>query len=379
MDHFPSRRERIQRYVAENDLDGFLVTTPANVSYLTNFSGDSSYLLVGSGRPPPHPALSPSAGEGGCLLVSDGRYTEQIRRECPGLATVIRPPSVRIGPATAEVVHKLEWKRVGFESGHMTVAELSRFREGAPGVDWKPCDDVVEAGRARKDASEVAEIREAIGMAERAFARFAKSIRPEDSEKQLGDRMEMLIRDEGGRCGSFPTIVAADTQAALPHAPPRTTPIAGCELVLVDWGASGRFYKSDLTRVLPSRKISPKFEQIYALVRRAQERAIAAIRPGVKAQDVDAEARAVFDEAGFGDFFSHGLGHGLGHDIHEAPWLRQANEATLEAGMVLTVEPGLYFTDWGGIRIEDDVLVTETGCEVLTSVTKDWRELMLGF
>jgi Xaa-Pro aminopeptidase len=359
-----SRRERIERYVAANDLDGFLVTTPANVSYLTNFSGDSSYLLI---------------GREGSLLVSDGRYTEQILRECPGLPTVIRPPHIRIGPATAQVIQKLEWRRIGFESGHMTVAELQRFRDGVPAADWKPCDDVVETGRARKDATEVAAIREAIGMAERAFARFVKSVRPEDSEKQLGDRLEMLIRDEGGRCGSFPAIVAADTQAALPHAPPRTTPIAGCELVLVDWGACGRFYKSDLTRVLPTRKISPKFEQVYALVLRAQERAIARIRPGVKAQDVDAEARAVFEEAGFGQFFSHGLGHGLGHDIHEAPWLRQANEATLEAGMIVTVEPGLYFTEWGGIRIEDDVLVTEDGCEVLTSVTKDFRFLILDF
>jgi Xaa-Pro aminopeptidase len=364
MDHHPLRREHVQQFVAEHELDGFVVTTPANVSYLTNFSGDSSYLLVGRKK---------------CLLVSDGRYTEQLAGECPGLETHIRPPSIRIGPATAGIIAKLGWRQIGFEAGHLTVAELQRFLEGVPEANWRPCEEVVETARACKDPSEIAAIKEAIGMAERAFDRFVKSIKTEDTEKKLGDRMEMFLRDEGGRCGSFPTIVAGDKQAALPHAPARTEPIAGCELLLVDWGASGRFYKSDLTRVLHGRKISPKFEQMYELVMRAQKRAMAKIRPGVPAQDVDAEARAVFEEAGFGQFFSHGLGHGIGFDIHESPWLRPNNPAEMQAGMVVTVEPGLYFPDWGGIRIEDDVLVTEDGCEVLTSVTKDFRFLILDF
>jgi Xaa-Pro aminopeptidase len=364
MPHHALRREHVQRFVVEHELDGFVVTTPANVSYLTNFSGDSSYLLISPRK---------------CLLVSDGRYTEQLREECPGLATEIRPPSLRIGPATAQVIAKLGWRNIGFEAGDLTIAELQRFLEIVPEANWRPCDEIVETARATKDDIEILAIKEAIDIAERAFARFRESITPLDSEKKLTDRMEMLVRDEGGRCGSFPAIVGADRQAALPHAPARTQPIAGCELLLVDWGASGRFYKSDLTRVLPTRKISPKFEQMYALVAKAQERAIAKLRPGVPAQDVDAEARAVFDEAGFGQFFSHGLGHGLGHDIHEAPWLRPNNPAILQPGMVVTVEPGLYFPDWGGIRIEDDVLILEDGCEVLTSVTRDFRELKLSF
>jgi Xaa-Pro aminopeptidase len=246
----------------------------------------------------------------------------------------------------------------------------------ATNVQWLPCEDVIESRRAIKDASEVEETRAVIGIAERAFGRLRSSVHGQDSEKGLSDRMEMLLREEGAKCSSFPTIVAADRQAALPHAPQRTQPVSGSELLLIDWGASVR-YKSDLTRTLPTSKITPTFERVYLAVRRAQERAIDKIRPGVRCCDVDAEARAALDEAGFGKFFSHGLGHGLGRDIHEAPWLKPGNEAVLQPGMIVTVEPGVYLPEWGGIRIEDDVLVTPDGCEVLTQVTHDWRELGL--
>jgi Xaa-Pro aminopeptidase len=142
-------------------------------------------------------------------------------------------------------------------------------------------------------------------------------------------------------------------------------------MLLVDWGAVGRFYNCDLTRVFAGHRISPKLEQVYGVVLRAQQRALAAIRPGVRARDVDAEARAVIDQAGFGQFFGHGLGHGVGLQIHEAPAIRQNSEAVLQAGMVFTIEPGIYLPGWGGVRIEDDVLVTPDGFEVLTHVPKE--------
>src|SRR5262249_23705770 len=149
--------------------------------------------------------------------------------------------------------------------------------------------------------------------------------------------------------------------------------------VLVDWGASDRLYKSDLTRLLLTRKISTKLEKVYGVVLRAQEAALKVIRPGVKGHEVDAAARAVIADAGPGDHFGHGLGHGLGLQVHEAPALRQNSEAVLQPGMVTTVEPGIYLPGWGGVRLEDDVLVTPDGCEVLTSVTKDWQALICDF
>ena len=160
-------------------------------------------------------------------------------------------------------------------------------------------------------------------------------------------------------------------RSALPHARPTTTTrIGDDDFVLIDWGATGRPYKSDLTRVLVTGKVTPEFEKVYRTVLAAQERGIAAIRPGVRAQDVDAEARSVIEQAGFGRFFDHGLGHGLGMDIHEAPRLRKESETILQPGMIVTVEPGIYLPDWGGVRIEDDVLVTPDGCEVLTHLPK---------
>jgi Xaa-Pro aminopeptidase len=362
MHPYPGRRDRLASRATAEGLDGFLVTNPVNVSYLTGFSGDSSYLLVSPRR---------------TVLVSDGRYVEQLQQECADLEASIRPPSVRITPATAQVIQSLGWRRVGFESGHLTVAEFERFRADVPTASWKPVEDAVERVRVRKDESEVAQLRQAIAIAEAAFAQFRGSLGSEDTEKKLTDRIETLVRECGGRCCSFPAIIGVDERAALPHAPPTDKTLAGGSLLLVDWGASGRFYKSDLTRVLALRKISPKFEQVYGVVLRAQARAVSRIRPGVKASDVDAEARLVFEEAGFGSFFSHGLGHGIGLEVHEAPGLRPQSETSLEPGMVVTVEPGLYFPGWGGIRIEDDVLVTPDGCEVLTSVPKDLASVVV--
>ena len=229
----------------------------------------------------------------------------------------------------------------------------------------------MESLRVRKDASEIAQIREAIGIAERAFGMFCAMLRPEDCEKESCDNLEMYIRRAGGQCASFPSIVAVGERAALPHAPPTQRCVSEAGLLLVDWGASGAFYKSDLTRVLATRRISPKLEKVYAVVLKAQEHALRAIRPGVKASDIDAEARSVIARAGFGQFFGHGLGHGIGLQVHEAPMLRQNSAAVLEEGMVVTVEPGIYLPGWGGVRIEDDVLVTPDGCEVLTHVPKD--------
>jgi Xaa-Pro aminopeptidase len=356
MDYPAQRRQRLALCLAEEGLNALLVSSPVNVTYLTGFSGESSYLVLTRDRP---------------VLVSDARYTEQIAAECPGLEAHIRPPTRNLHQAVAEVLGRLGVRAVGFESGHLTVAEWETLRDLAKTVDWKGGRDRVERLRAVKDPSEVAEIREAIGIAERAFTVFRALLRPEDREKDLCDALDHYVRRAGGQGASFPPIVAAGVRAALPHAPPTEKAVGEADFVLVDWGASGRFYKSDLTRVLATRRISPKLEEVYRVVLTAQERAVGMIRPGTRAHEIDAEARSVIAQAGFGEFFGHGLGHGLGLQVHEAPALRPNSEAVLEPGMVMTVEPGIYLPGWGGVRIEDDVLVTPDGCEVLTTVAKD--------
>lgn len=356
------RRERLAHKVKELDLDGLLISNPVNVTYLTGFSGDSSYLLVGRDQ---------------ILLVSDGRFSQQLHEECPDIPAHIRPPQLRLPGATVDCLKQLNWSKIGIESGHLTVGEYEMYRDKLPAVAWKTCGDAVEQFRQIKDPSEVAAIRDAIAIAERAFERFRASLKGLDTEKKLHDRLEMLLREEGAREGSFPAIVAAGPRSALPHCPPSGRSIGSDELVLIDWGACGGFYMSDLTRVLAINRISAKFSAVYAAVAAAQSRAIAQVRPGIEADAVDAEARRALDEAGFGNFFSHGLGHGLGLEVHEAPAVRPNSPTKLEAGMVITIEPGVYLPDWGGIRIEDDVLVTADGHEVLTSAPKAVEQMVV--
>jgi Xaa-Pro aminopeptidase len=264
----------------------------------------------------------------------------------------------------------------------MTVAEREALGELLPSVDWRGASDRVERLRLIKDDFELAQIRQAIAIAERAYTVLTTLLAPDDTERQLCDAMESYVRQAGGRTTSFPTIIASGPRAALPHAPPTDRRVGDGELLLVDWGACGPFYKSDLTRVLDTRRRGAssgpdgKLEEIYGIVRRAQERAIAAVRPGARAGEVDAAARQTIADAGHASHFGHGLGHGIGLQVHEAPAVRPGSETTLAVGMVFTVEPGIYLPGWGGVRIEDDVLVTPDGCEVLTHAN---RELVPAF
>lgn len=357
---FAARRDRLLGLL-DPAIEILVVSLPIHVTYLTGFSGESSYLLLGRRH---------------CLLVSDARFTEQIQEECPGLQTYIRPPAQTLPQAVAENLNSLGIRRIGYESAYLTVAEWEHLRELTPTLDWVGVKTVLEKLRAIKDETELRAIRQAIRIAERAFQAFTALLRPGDTEKELSDRLEHFIRWAGGKCSSFPSIVAIGSRASLPHAPPTDRRIEEGEFVLVDWGASGPFYKSDLTRVLATRRISPKLEEVHAVVLAAQQRAVGRIRPGATGQEIDAEARAALAESGYAEFFTHGLGHGIGLQVHEAPALRPKSETILEPGMVVTVEPGVYIPGWGGVRIEDDVLVTPDGCEVLTSVNRELRNAL---
>jgi Xaa-Pro aminopeptidase len=251
------------------------------------------------------------------------------------------------------------------------VADFQSLGAAMKSITLVPTTERVELLRQTKDEHEIAAIREAIAFAESAFQMLRPELRVGATEKEIADLLETNVRRCGATASSFPPIVAVGSRAALPHArPTETSRIGDDDFVLLDWGATGRPYKSDLTRVVVTGKVTREFESIYRTVLLAQERAIAAIRPGVRAHNVDAEARSVIEQAGFGRFFDHGVGHGLGMDIHESPRLRKQSETILEPGMVVTVEPGIYLPDWGGIRIEDDVLVTSDGYEVLTHLPK---------
>jgi Xaa-Pro aminopeptidase len=337
--------------------DAVLVSAVANVTYLTGFLGDSSTLLVLPGR---------------LMAITDGRYTEQFARECPGLEVHVRPVGQPMMAGVVEVAGKLGIASLAFEKNVVTVAGFEQVKEKAPTIELRGVSGWVETLRRVKDAGEIAEIRTSIEIAERAFERFRAEVEPGKSEKELADRLDAILRACGATGPAFPPIVAAGRNAALPHYQPSGEVVLGeDDILLVDWGATGHPYKSDLTRVLTTGKVAPEFQAVYQSVLSAQERAIAAIRPGVSAKAVDAEAREAIAEAGFGDFFNHGLGHGFGIEIHERPFLGREPDETLEAGMVVTIEPGIYLPDRFGVRIEDDVLVTGSGAERLSRLRAD--------
>jgi Xaa-Pro aminopeptidase len=373
MDYAAQRRQRLIRTLTEEGIDVLMIGNPVNVTYLTGFTGDSTVLLLTRER---------------SLLVSDSRYTVQLSEECPGLSVHLRTAAQKLPEAVGQVLTNLGVRTVGFESGAVTVAEYELLRQLTPSLDWKSGADRVEKLRMVKDAEELAQIRKAIDVAERAFTVLRSLLRPEDTEKDLCDSMEYYVRRAGGSGTAFPPIIAVGERAALPHAPPTQRSVASGELLLVDWGASAPLYKSDLTRVLITRKksvfagkesaASDKLREVYSVVLRAQQAAFQAIRPGVSTREIDTAARSLIAEAGYGDFFGHGLGHGFGLQIHEAPWLRPSGDLPVEPGMVFTLEPGIYLPGWGGIRIEDDVLVTPDGVERLTHLPRNFEEMVVG-
>jgi len=359
---FESRRDKLRKLLKEKSLDALLVTEERNVTYLTGFTGDSSFLVIGQ-------KASRGTGE---LLLTDHRYTEQLETECPGLALAVRGPGVKQADFAGDTLARLKLPSLGVESDAMSVGMFEKLREKLKGMKLALTENLVESLREIKDKGEIDEIREAVRIAERAFAVIRNTLRPERSEKDVADELEYQIRLFGGTCGAFPSIIGVGPRAALPHGRPvADSKIGDYDFVLIDWGARGRLYHSDLTRVLTTGKLSPKLQKVYAVVLAAQRAAIDAIRPGAIMKDVDATARGVIDRAGFGKCFGHSLGHGIGLAVHEQPRLAPDQDRPLAPGMVITVEPGIYVPGWGGVRIEDDVLVTTEGCEVLSSVPKE--------
>jgi Xaa-Pro aminopeptidase len=370
--HF-QRRQTLAHTLAKSSLDAFLTTKPENVTYLTGFTGDSSFLVG-------------MAGKG--ILVSDTRFEQQIKEECQNLDVAIRGHDKTTHQEAADVLRKTGAKSIGVESNHLTIGEFELFKKLVPDASFIPMSGTIEAQRVIKDASEIEIIRSAVRVAERAFRMFASTLRQGDCEKEMADAMEGFVRRAGGRGTSFPPIIAVGERGALPHAPPGDKRLEEGSQLLVDWGAD-LLYKSDLTRTLlnpeparSSRQNGPVkygFEEIYEAVLNAQTAAMKAVKPGVKAKDVDTAAREVLASTRLRDhpeirlenYFTHGLGHGIGLEIHEAPRVRANSDDVLQAGMVITLEPGVYIPEWGGIRIEDDFLITAEGAVLLTTLPRE--------
>jgi Xaa-Pro aminopeptidase len=357
------RRQKLRRQLKEEGLDALLVTNFTNVTYLTGFTGDDSYLLV---------------TRQGDVLISDQRYTTQLEEECPGLELSIRGPGVKMLDFTAKAIEKSKASRLGVEADSMTVGLRDALAKQLPKVELVPTAGWVEELRLIKDKDEIDRTRRACDLARRTFEVVRAKLTGEMTELQVANELEYQSRQFGAKGMSFASIVAVGPRAALPHARPTGRRIGESEFTLIDWGVNEGLYMSDLTRVLATARISPKLRKLYGVVLKAQQAGIDAVRPGATCEEVDRAARSVIEKAGYGKEFGHGLGHGIGLEIHEAPRLAQGQARELKPGMIVTIEPGIYFPGWGGIRIEDDVLVTRNGHEVLTSVPKELDECVVG-
>lgn len=362
MPRFETRRKKLRTLVRRAKADALLVTNETNVTYLTGFTGDSSYLLV-----------TPDSE----LLVTDMRYDEQLDEECPGLPLEVRGPGQEMLETTVEVIQRAGVERLAIEASSMTVSTREGLERKAKGLSLVSATGLVERLRAVKDKDEIDAIRQACMLARRSFEVVRAGLTGAMSEKQIAAELEYQARRLGGRGLSFPPIVGVGPRGALPHATLTDKRVEEADFTLIDWGVNEGLYVSDLTRMVVTGRASAKFTRVYDGVLAAQRAGIEAIRPGATCREVDTAARKVIEKAGFGENFGHGLGHGIGLEVHEAPRLAKNREDQLEPGMIVTVEPGVYLRGWGGIRIEDDVLVTKTGHEVLSDVPKELAECVL--
>jgi Xaa-Pro aminopeptidase len=355
------RVRRLRKRLRQRKVETLLVTEPIDVGYVSGFSGDDSWLLVGSGKG---------------WLLTDFRYAEQAEAECPDFALVVRRAG--LVEALAPVLRRKGVKRLGFDPQTVTVALLKRLRKGLKGVRLVPVPQVISGLRVRKDALEQKAIRNAVRVAEEAWAAFRKRVRLGMTEQALAAELDHCMRLAGAEGPAFPTIVAIDASASKPHARAGGRRLKRGSVLLVDFGAKVGGYVCDLTRVLFAGKIGSRARRVYSLVQEAQAAGIACVKPGAAFSEVDAAVRRVIADAGFGEQFQHGTGHGIGRQVHEAPALGpRVGKGRLEPGMIVTVEPGIYLRGRFGIRIEDDVLVTPKGHEVLTHVEKDLGEMVL--
>ena len=351
------RKNGVRARFAALGIDGFLVSDLANIRYLSGYSGSNGLLLL--------------TGEG-AIFLTDFRYQEQVKTEVKGCTVKIATRNLFDDFVTLEELAPV--KRLGFESTNLTVKTHTKLKDALKTVELVACDDIVAELRAVKEPAELTKIKTAVGITDRVFKRVVKLIKPGVKEKDLALEVDYQLKQAGDGL-AFQTIVVAGPGSALPHGQPTTRRLKKGDFITFDMGAAFAGYSSDFTRTVVLGNASKKQKEIYSVVLEAQIRAIDGIRAGVRAQAVDALARSHIKNRGYGEYFGHGLGHGLGLFVHELPVLSAKSEATLAAGNVVTVEPGIYLPGFGGVRIEDVVVVKPTGALVLTGTTKRLLEL----
>jgi Xaa-Pro aminopeptidase len=344
----------VRRAMHNRRLDALLVSSLSHIRFLSGFSGSHALLVLRNKA---------------AFFVTDGRYLLQSRTEVEGFRRTIAKTSLLEEVAGTRML--LRARRVGIETGSMSIAQYRNLRKLFHGMTFVPADDIVEDIATVKDAEEVGNIRRAAAISDAVFAEILDFIRPGARERDIAAEISYRQKRHGAEQDAFEPIVASGERGALPHAGATARKLRYGDMVTLDFGCSHRGYHSDLTRTVSVGKVSRRNRELYNVVLGAQLEAIKAARGGMLARDLDSVARSFIAGHGYGRFFLHSLGHGLGLEIHEGPRISARSRDRLAAGNVITIEPGVYIRGVGGVRIEDDVLVKSDGCEVLTKAPKE--------
>ncbi len=357
--NFHARQAKLREHLSTTRFQGLLVSHLPNIRYLCGFTGSAGLLLIEESR---------------SIFITDVRYDTQAHEEVKAAKVVIAKKALL--ESLAEILGQRrarKKKTIGIESEHLTVAEKKKLTKIRPaGITLKDAPPIVERDRMVKDASEIARIRAAVVLGAKLFDRAMEVLRPGAKEVEVAAEMELAARRAGAEEMSFPTIIASGARSALPHGRASQQAIPSDAFVVCDFGVILSSYCSDQTRTVWVGKPSDEARQAYEAVREAQQAAVEAVKPGIAVGEVDAAARQVLQKAGFGRYFTHSTGHGVGLEIHESPRVAKGQREILQPGMVITIEPGVYFPGKWGVRIEDMVAVTAGGCEILTPTSKDF-------
>lgn len=345
---------RVRDYLRQNSLEGVIVAKPENRRYLSGFTGSAGMLLIGAEE---------------ARLITDFRYTEQAAQQAPNYTIIKHAPDIY--DTLAAEIKALGWSKIGFESDFVNYDSYKRIAE----IVAEPAPVQLDGLRMVKDDNELAAIRKAVEIADSAFQDILPLLKPGARERDIALEIEFAMRRRGAEKHGFETIVASGVRSALPHGRASDKLIEAGDFVTIDFGAVCDGYTSDATRTVVVGKASAKQKEIYRIVLDAQLAGVAAVAAGKLGKEVDAVARKIISDAGYGENFGHGLGHGLGLFIHENPRLSPVGDITLAPNMVVTVEPGIYLPGWGGVRIEDTVVVTPAGATILTATSKELLEL----
>ncbi|EGD52269.1 aminopeptidase P family protein [Thermoanaerobacter thermohydrosulfuricus] len=350
------RLQNLRELMKEKDIEAFVIYKFVNVTYITGFTGDDSVALVTHDK---------------AIFITDGRYTEQAQKEVKDFEVIEHKTGIK--EVLKEYIKTLEIKKLAFEENisYGQYRELKELLE----IELIPQANLVETLRMVKDEEEIENIKKAQNITDRAFEHLLKFIKVGMTEKEVALELEYFMKKQGAEDLSFDTIVASGKRSSLPHGKASEKVIEKGDFVTIDFGCKVGGYCSDMTRTIVMGKASEKQKEIYNIVLEAQQKAIDNIRAGITSKEADLLARSVIEEKGYGQYFSHSLGHGVGLEVHEAPSLSFKKEEILKEGAIVTVEPGIYIPDFGGVRIEDMVLLKEDGVINLTKSPKYLIEL----